>query len=99
MPFSLRLPKRFNDGGWKVKIWDAEGPETPHATFILGRQCFRFDLRAGRFLDRQPDPRGVPRKLVDFAMQRLAVLRSAWDRMHPENPVTSEPNDEDDDHE
>jgi hypothetical protein len=96
MPFSLRLPKRLDDRGWKVKIWEAEGPETPHVTFVRGRQWYRFDIRAGRFLDKDPDPREVPRKLVEFARRRLPALRGEWDRMHPENPVTSEPDDEDD---
>ena len=38
-------------------------------------------------MDRQPDPREVPRELVTFALQNLWLLAAEWDKLHPRNPV------------
>ncbi len=89
MPFSLPLPEPLASRGWKVKIRDRERLEPPHATILHRTRAWRFNLRSEEFLDREPDPKDVPGKVVDAIHANLAALRREWDRMFPENPVLS----------
>ena len=40
-------------------------------------------------MDRDPPPRDVPGEIRDVMEANLDILRMAWDRMFPENPVSS----------
>ena len=87
MPFELKLRRIWSARRWKAKIRDREGPEEPHVSLIRGTRTWRLSLRTAGFLDCVPPPGEVPVELLREICLRLAVLRSAWDRIHPENPV------------
>jgi hypothetical protein len=90
MAFSLPLPPPFDAQGWKVKIRDRERSEPPHLTILHKRRAWRIDLRSGRFMDAEPDPREVPREVVEHIAKNSELLRTAWDDLYPENPVNSQ---------
>jgi hypothetical protein len=92
MAFSLNLPPPWPAQGWKVKIRDRERLEPPHVTIIRRSQCWRMDLRTGRFLDKEPDPTEVPDALKAVIQATWSTLCAEWDAMYPENPATSEDN-------
>ena len=86
MPFELELPPPLRVL-WKVKIREDERLEPPHVTILRRRRAWRLDLRTGSFLDlgdawRQIDP-GV-RAAIENGWE---LLREAWDRMYPTNPI------------
>lgn len=89
MPFELPLPPELKRARWKVKIRELERREPPHVTILRGTQSWRLNLRTGEFLDRRPDPREVPPKLLEHV--RSAVpwkqLCDEWNRKYPDNPV------------
>lgn len=89
MPSQLQLPDRLADDGWKVKIYDNERLEPPHATVIRGYRQWRWNLRSRRFMNNEPDPRDVPREVRDQLVTRHAELARLWDLTHPGNPVAS----------
>ena len=93
MAFALTLPGDWGKQGWKVKIRNDERNETPHASILRRMQTWRVSLRTGEFLDRTPDPRDVPRDLLEHVWAERHMLRAAWDLMYPENPVYSREND------
>jgi hypothetical protein len=93
MPYELRL-EPWASQGWKVKIYDVEGPEDPHVTiYRRASPRWRLSLRTGRLMDRQPAERALPRNLLAAVLERLDELRSAWDEMHPSNPVMGDGRD------
>ena len=95
MPFALNLPEPWATRGWKVKIRDRERLEPPHVTILRRTRAWRFDLRSERFLDKEPDPNEVPKDVVSEVRSNLTLLRQEWDRMFPENRVSSQdPDDE-----
>lgn len=89
MPFSVTLPEPWATRGWKAKIRDRERLEPPHVTIQHKTRSWRFDLRSTTFLDREPDPKEVPEEIVRTVRLNLELLRQEWDRMFPENPVSS----------
>lgn len=89
MAFSLALNRAGSSQRWKVKIRDRERLEPPHVSIIRGLGTWRLNLRTGRFLDAYPDPADVPPDLVRFVLEQMPLLRAAWDRMYPDNPVDS----------
>lgn len=91
MAFELKLPKIWEDQGWKVKVRDKERVEPPHVTMMRKTQYWRWSLRSEQFLDREPDPREVPEGLVQVVRDSIDLLGRNRDRMYPENPVISEP--------
>jgi hypothetical protein len=97
MPFDLPLPEPWSSRGWQAKIYDKEGPEEPHVTVrFRAARAWRFSLRSGDFLDREPPARDVPKAVVDALRENLADLVAAWDQMFPSNVVQSpEPNEAD----
>jgi hypothetical protein len=95
VPFTLNLPEPWVSRGWKVKIRDRERLEPPHVTILQKTRSWRIDLRSENFLDKEPDPKEVPKEVVDEIRSNLPLLRQEWDRMFPENPISSEePDDE-----
>ncbi len=96
MTLTIAVPSRSLAASWKVKIRDDERGEEPHVSVIFkGSAVYRFGLRRRTFLDREPDPRAVPREIVDLILARLDELVAGWNQMYPENPVWS-PGDDDD---
>jgi hypothetical protein len=90
MPFALELPEPWRSRGWKAKIAERERVEPPHVTISHRTRRWRLGLRDGEFLDTEPDPADVPRDLVTTVRAKFPALRSAWDRMYPHNPVSSD---------
>jgi len=89
MPHELLLPEPWTSQGWKVKIFDVEGPEEPHVTVRFRARAWRVSLRSGNFLDREPPGRDVPEEIVSNVRDNLAALVTAWDTLHPSNVVKS----------
>jgi hypothetical protein len=81
--YSLPLPATYARE-WIVKIRDKERCEPPHVTILRRGKAWRYGLRDGRFLDREPDPRDVPRALVAELEARRALLAAVWDAMYPQ---------------
>lgn len=89
MATELRLPQKWWDQGWRIKIRGWEVVEPPHLTLMRKTRAWRFGLREALFLDRVPDPSEVPAELVKFLRKNLPVYIAAWDSRYPENPVSS----------
>ncbi len=89
MAYSLDLPEYWARQGWKVKIRDRERNEPPHVTILHKAKRWRWGLRSEGFLDVAPKPTEVPRALLALFEGKKDVLRRQWDRMYPENPVSS----------
>jgi len=87
MPYELPLPEPFGSQGWKVKIFDNEPPDDPHATVIQKTRKWRFALREQRFMDDDPPPREVPKDVVTTMCTNIQELVRQWDLIHPEQPV------------
>ncbi len=68
---------------------------TAAATILHRTRAWRFDLRSERFLDKEPDPREVPKEVVGEVRSNLTVLRQEWDHMFPENPIFSKASHDD----
>lgn len=92
MAFNLRLPDSLKKARWKVKIRDKETREHPHVTILRGTKAWRINLRTGNFLEDDPDPSEVPDQLVELIKEEETwqQLCNEWDRMYPDNPVSSE---------
>ncbi len=95
MAFELPLPDDLAGAGWKVKIYDRERLEPPHVTIVRGTLSWRFDLRAMSFMDKQPPPRKVDRRIVQVLEDNRDQLCSEWDSMYPSNPVQAPEGDDD----
>jgi hypothetical protein len=90
MAFSFPLPPPLDTQGWKLKIRDRERSEPPHVTILHKRRAWRVNLRTGRVLDSEPDPRDVPREVWDHIFNNADLLREKWDELYPENPIDSQ---------
>lgn len=90
MAYVLLLPDKFSCRGWKVKIRDRERVEPPHVTLLFRTSAWRLDLRTGQFLT---PPGGswndIPAELADHVLANLDEMRTQWDAMYPENPISS----------
>ena len=93
MSFSLTLPHALKQNGWKVKIRDRERVEPPHVTVLRKTQVWRYGLREGKFLDKQPPPTEVPEELTNYLTTKTPDLIKQWDKMYPGNLVNSNDND------
>jgi hypothetical protein len=89
----FELPERWRHQ-WKLKIRDFERNEPPHVTLMKRTRAWRWNIRDGGFMDRDPPPREVPVELVEELKSRLAEIRTAWDAVYPENPVSSKGGDD-----
>jgi hypothetical protein len=89
MAYTLPLPHGLAQQGWKVKIRTRERNEPPHATILCRTRAWRYGLRELAFLDREPPPRDVPDEVVAAIRRGLEQLKSTWNAMYPQNPITS----------
>lgn len=87
MPFELKLPKSLRQQRWKVKIREKERVEPPHVTVIKGAKCWRWGLREGRFLDKEPPAKQVDPEVVALIREKIEVLIHEWDKKYPHNKV------------
>ena len=91
MPYELPLPRGLKRAGWKVKIFDKEELEPPHATVLRGPERWRLGLRDSRFLVPPGGSwRDFPKELQEVLRESISILRIEWDRIHPTNPVGGE---------
>lgn len=96
MPYNLDLPEVLRKAGWKVKIYDREGPEEPHVTIRCKTKTWRMSLRDKGFLF----PGGRRSELPDSLLELLgdaenwAEMRRYWDDGNPHNPVEADQDDQ-----
>jgi hypothetical protein len=97
MPYNLPLPGKLASS-WRVKIYDSERLEPPHVTIVKGRTSWRINLRSAEFMDDEPPPRAIHKKVMQAINDNWGRLQREWNRIHPDNPVELEPgaNDGDD---
>jgi hypothetical protein len=95
MPFDLKLSKILRAAGWKVKVFDREGPETPHVTVICKTKTWRISLRTGSFLFPGGKNSELPDELLETIQEaeNWAKMIEYWDEKNPKNPVEGK-NDE-----
>ncbi len=95
MPYEIRLPPGLKQAGWKVKIFDREGPEEPHVTLLRKRRKWRLSLRTRTFLDEGDKWSQIVSEVREAVEKKEAweELQAAWNRMHPHNPISSESNE------
>ncbi len=93
MAYRLNLPRNLKVKGWKVKIQGKERLEPPHITVYRGEHVWRIGLRNRDFMV----PPGGSWNDIDDEIRELIEdednweeLCEAWDRMYPNNPVSSE---------
>jgi hypothetical protein len=87
MPYELELPQSLSQR--KVKIFDKELLiEEPHLTIIFKQRRWRFGLRTRAFLDEDPSPNDVPKKLLELINAGFERLCNEWDARFPTNPVS-----------
>ena len=79
--------------GSRLKIRDKERVEPPHVTLFFQERVWRFGLRDRAFLDDEPPAREVPKALVRELGDRIAEFTAEWDRLYPDNPVSSPDSD------
>jgi hypothetical protein len=95
MPYDLELPKHKKQAGWKVKIHDFERLEEPHVTIYRKMRKWRLSLRSGGFLDRGDKWSQIDDEEVKVAIENAwETLQEEWNRIHPDNPVRGEENDD-----
>ena len=97
MPYELPLPKKLKTQGWKVKILEKERVEPPHVTVFHKADAWRVGLRERELLEppggRWRDIDAEVVKAIDDAWEEL---RREWDAKYPENPISSEEEEDDD---
>ena len=98
MPHEINLSHRLKAQGWKVKIREKERLEPPHVTILCKKQEWRLALRDGAFLV----PPGGDWDDIDEEVRQIVedhwqVLQAAWDAKYPNNPISSEEEDDDED--
>jgi len=74
MPYSLPLPGTLA-AHWKVKIFDNELLEEPHATIICKTRKWRYSLRRQCFMDNSPPVRDVDGRVLEIINTQMAQLR------------------------
>jgi len=96
LPYNVPLPRRFAKAGWRVKVFDAEGPEVPHVTIrFKAIGWWRVSLRDGMFLVPGGSWNDIPSPVKAAIEDHWEQLQEYWDRENPQNPVSSAENEED----
>jgi hypothetical protein len=93
MPFPVPLSRGLCKAGWRVKVFDSEGPETPHVTIrFKAEKMWKVSLRKGIFIV----PPGGSWKDIPSEIRAaiedentLKQMRAYWDQHNPHNPVES----------
>lgn len=94
MPFSVSLTQALRKAGWRVKIYDAEGPEEPHVSIFRKGETWRISLRTGKFLDTGGKWSQIDDDVRAAIEREWETLRSEWDKLHGDiNPISSEKED------
>src|SRR5713226_5018006 len=98
MPYDLPLSQALSKAGWKVKIHDLERLEPPHVTIFCKRRKWRLSLRDGTFLDSGDKWSQIDEEVREAieAEDAWEALCVEWDERHPDNPVSSEEDDDND---
>jgi hypothetical protein len=96
MPYVLHLSQGLRQAGWKVKIHDFERLEPPHVTIYCKKRKWRLSLRDGTFLDRGDKWSQINENVRAAIEAAWNTLRHEWDAIHPDNPVSGEENDDED---
>lgn len=90
MPYAVPLPQVLTKAGWRAKVFDAEGPETPHVTIrYKAQQAWRVSLRDGTFLVPGGSWNEIPSEIKTAVESHWTALRAYWDSRNPGNPVES----------
>lgn len=96
MPYVVRISEALRKAGWTVKVYDREGPETPHVTIRCKSKSWRVSLRDRQFLF----PGGTKSELPDEIWEAITVdlvwqeIRAYWDIQNPHNPVVGDASEE-----
>jgi hypothetical protein len=96
MPFLLKIADVFSQQGWRVKIRDKEKVEDPHVHILRKTFDYRLNLRTGEFMDREPNPKDVPKQLKKDIWEQRSRLIAEWNKMYPEMGVSLEAETHDD---
>jgi hypothetical protein len=96
MPYSLPLSQPLRQAGWKVKIHDLERLEPPHATIYCKMRKWRLSLRTGTFLDLGDKWSQIEDGVREAIEGAWTTLQREWDRIHPDNPVQGQEDDDND---
>lgn len=93
MPYDVLLPQTLWNAGWRVKVFDAEGPETPHVTIrFKAEKMWKVSLRNGSFLVPPGGRwRDIPAEIKTAIEDEdtLREMRAYWDQQNPHNPIGS----------
>lgn len=88
MPYSIPLDKTLRIAGWRVKIYDAEGPEEPHVSVFRRGRKWRISLRTGDFLDPQDAWDQIDKGVRAAVQAHWETLRAEWNKLHGKyNPI------------
>lgn len=90
MPYTVPLPQVLTKAGWRAKVFDAEGPETPHVTIrFKSHKAWRVSLRDGSFLVPGGSWSEIPPEVRAAIELHWNELREYWNLRNPHNPVES----------
>jgi hypothetical protein len=94
MPFAVPISIALARAGWKVKIFDAEGPERPHVTIRFKTvQTWRVAIRDsefGQFLSPGGRWSDIPPDIKAAIETNRIPLQQYWDAANPHNPTTGD---------
>ena len=96
VPYSLPLSKSHRQAGWKAKIHDLERLEPPHVTIYFRMRKWRLSLRTATFLDRGDKWSQIEKGVREAIEGAWTTLQTEWDRIHPDNPVQGQEDDNND---
>lgn len=97
MPYDLPLSQALRQAGWKVKIHDLERLEPPHVTIYCKSRKWRLSLRDGTFLDLGDKWSQIDEQVGTAVKDAWERLQQEWDRIHADNPVRGQDDDDEDD--
>jgi len=91
MPFNVPLSRVLRKAGWRAKVFDEEGPETPHVTIqFQTEQFWRVSLRNRNFIVPPGGRWGdMPDEIRIAIENNWDQLRAYWNRQNPHNPIES----------
>jgi len=88
MPYKLPLSKILRIAGWRVTIYDAEGPEEPHVSIYRRTESWRVSLRSGDFLDNGASWNQIHDDVRRAIAANWENLKQEWNDLHgSNNPV------------